>query len=43
MKEYIRNIRLLLTESVEEMTDERALGIIEEYVFSQARSSSCSF
>ena len=43
VKEYIRNIRLLLTESVEEMTDEKALGIIEEYVFSQARSSSCSF
>jgi len=43
VKEYIRNIRLLLTESVEEMTDEKALGIIEEYVFSQTRSSSCSF
>ena len=43
VKEYIRNIRLLLTESVEEMTDEKALGIIEAYVFSQERSSSCSF
>jgi len=43
VKEYIRDIRLLLTESVEEMTDERALTIIEEYVFSQERSSSCSF
>ena len=43
VKEYIRDIRLLLTESVEEMTDEKALTIIEEYVFSQERSSSCSF
>ena len=43
VKEYIRDIRLLLTESVEEMTDEKALAIIEEYVFSQERSSSCSF
>ena len=43
VKDYIRDIRLLLTESVEEMTDEKALTIIEEYVFSQERSSSCSF
>ncbi len=43
VKEYIRDIRLLLTESVEEMTDEKALEIIEDYVFSQERSSSCSF
>ena len=43
VKQYIRDIRLLLTESVEEMTDDRALGIIEDYVFSQERSSSCSF
>ena len=43
VKEYIRDIRLLLTESVEEMTDAKALTIIEEYVFSQERSSSCSF
>ena len=43
VKEYIQDIRLLLTESVEEMTDERALDIIEDYVFSQERSSSCSF
>ena len=43
VKQYIRDIRLLLTESVEEMTDEKALSIIEDYVFSQRRSSSCSF
>ena len=43
VKQYIGEIRLLLTESVEEMTDERALGIIEDYVFSQERSSVCSF
>lgn len=40
---YIRDIRLLLAESVEEMTDEKAMGIIESYVFSQERASSCSF
>ena len=43
VRQYIRDIRLLLTESVEEMTDEKAMGIIEEYVFSQDRSASCSF
>lgn len=43
VRQYIRDIRLLLTESVEEMTDEKAMGIIEEYVFSQERSASCSF
>ena len=43
VKAYIRDIRLLLTESVEEMTDEKAMSIIEDYVFSQERSSSCSF
>ena len=43
VKQYIRDVRLLLTESVEEMTDEKALGIIEEYVFSQQQSCSCSF
>ena len=43
VKAYIRDIRLLLTESVEEMTDEKAMSIIEDYVFSQERSSSCNF
>ncbi len=43
VRSYIRDIRLLLTESVEEMTDEKAMGIIETYVFSQERSASCSF
>ena len=27
VKDYIRDIRLLLTESVEEMTDEKALAV----------------
>lgn len=40
---YVSDIRLLLTESVEEMTDEKALDIIENYVFSQALSGACSY
>ena len=40
---YIRDIRLLLSETVEDLTDEKALEIIEEYVFSQDVSSSCSY
>ena len=43
VRAYIRDIRLLLTESVEEMTDEKAMGIIETFVFSQDKSASCSF
>ena len=43
VRSYIRDIRLLLTESVEEMTDEKAMGIIETFVFSQDKSASCSF
>lgn len=40
---YISEIRLLLTESVEEMTDAKALEIIEGYVFSKALSAAYSY
>lgn len=42
VRQYIKDIRLLLTESVEEMTDEKAMDIIETYVFSQDLASTCS-
>lgn len=43
LHKYISDIRLLLSESVEEMTDEKALDIIETYVFSQPESAVCSY
>ncbi|MCQ2547101.1 MAG: CpaF family protein [Clostridia bacterium] len=43
MHRYASDIRLLLTESVEEMTDAKALEIIEDYVFSHALSGACSY
>lgn len=39
----ISGIRLLLTESVEEMTDAKALEIIEDYVFSRPEAGVCSY
>lgn len=42
VRQYIKDIRFLLTESVEEMTDEKAMDIIETYVFSQDLASTCS-
>ncbi|MDD4200011.1 MAG: CpaF family protein [Eubacteriales bacterium] len=39
---YISEIRLLLAETVEEMSDAKALEIIEGYVFSKDRSQACS-
>lgn len=43
VRKYISDIRLLLTESVEELTDMRALEIIEDYVFSKERANACSY
>ena len=43
VREYISDIRLLLTESVEELTDTTALEIIENYVFSKDRAYACSY
>lgn len=40
---FIADIRLLLTESDEEITDAQALEIIEEYVFSLDHSNGCSY
>lgn len=43
VREYISDIRLLLTESVEDLTDTTALEIIENYVFSKDRAYACSY
>ena len=43
VRKYISDIRLLLTQSVEELTDMRALEIIEDYVFSKERANACSY
>lgn len=43
VQSYISSIRLLLTESVEEITDSKALEIIEDYVFSRKKASACGY
>lgn len=42
VREYISEIRLLLSESVEEMTDAKAMEIIESYVFTRNKAGACS-
>ncbi len=43
IKDYMMEIRLLLAESNEEMSDARALEIIEQFVFSRSKSQFCDY
>ena len=43
IRKYMSEIRLLITDESEECSDENALKIIEEYVFSLSKSASCGF
>ena len=42
VQEYISEIRLLLSETVEDITDAKALEIIESYVFARNKAGVCS-
>ncbi len=43
ISKYVAEVRLLLTDEAESLTDEKALGIIEAYVFSIQKAQSCSY
>ena len=43
IRRYISEIRLMLAEQTEDMTDEKALRIIEDFVFSQPGSALCPY
>lgn len=43
IKTYIAEVRLLMTDEAESLTDEKALEIIESYVFSMKKAQSCSY
>ena len=43
IRAFITDIRLLLTETVEDMSDEKALEIIENYIFSHRKAVTCPY
>ena len=43
IKEYMSEIRLLVTEDTINVSDTKSLNKIEQYVFSQSKAESCSY